>query len=242
MSGETIPLTTPYCGPAPGPGSALSTWNADPVLLLALGIALWAGLSRATNRPVFLLAWGALVLAFVSPLCAMTTALFSARALHHLVIFGLVAPCLALSLPLRKLPAAPAFALTALALVAWHLPAVYSAAWESVLLYWLMQALLLFPAWGFWSAALSIGPREDGFATALMIGALAGVMGLIGAVLTFSNHALYPEHISGALAWGVDALSDQRAAGLLMWVPGLLPLGVAAALVARRAWARGLAA
>ncbi|RRH72771.1 cytochrome c oxidase assembly protein [Falsigemmobacter faecalis] len=242
MPEEATALSSPYCGPAPGPEALMSSWNTDPVLLLALGVMLVAGVPRAGNRSVFLLAWGFLVLAFVSPLCALTSALFSARALHHLLILGVIAPCLAMSLPLRRTAPTPAFALTALALVAWHIPAVYSAAWESRVVYWLMQALLLLPAWGFWSAVVATGPRNEGFATALMIGALAGIMGLIGAVLTFSNHLLYPEHLVGPLAWGLDPLSDQRAAGLLMWVPGLLPSGIVAAIIARRAWARGLAA
>jgi putative membrane protein len=37
-------------------------------------------------------------------------------------------------------------------------------------------------------------------------------------------------------------LSDQQLAGLIMWVPGGLPYAVAGALLARRAWMRGLSA
>lgn len=242
MSGEAQAQSVPYCGPAPGPEAVLSSWNTDPALLMALAAGLMAGLMYSDRRGVFLLAWGMMVLAFVSPLCALSSAFFAARALHHIIILGVIAPCLAIALPLRGGGAAPAFAVSLLALIAWHLPVVYSAAWNSAVVYWLMQGLLLLPAWGFWSAALAADREEEGLALAAMIGALAGVMGLIGAVLTFSTQPLYSEHLTATLAFGVDPLSDQRAAGLLMWVPGLLPTGILAALLARRTWARGLAA
>jgi putative membrane protein len=242
MAGETLAQSIPYCGPAPGPGAVLSSWNFDLVLLLGLGVLLIAGLRQAANRGLFLLAWGALVVAFVSPLCALTTALFSARAVHHLLVLGVITPCLALSLPLRRSALTPAFALTAAGVLLWHLPVAYAAAWGSAGIYWLMQGLLLLPAWAFWSAVLRTDLRGQGFSAALMIGALAGVMGLIGAVLTFAPQLLYPEHLTGPLAWGLEPLEDQRLAGLLMWVPGLLPPGVIAAVIARRAWARELAA
>lgn len=235
----------PYCGPVPDPEGLWHSWNLDPPLIIALVVLLVWGLRRggAGNRTFFLTGWVALVLAFVSPLCALTTALFSARALHHLLLVGIAAPALAAFLPLRRVPLAAAFGLTALALVAWHLPAPYAAAWDSPLVYWLMQAALLGPAWAFWSAILGRQSAPEAVMThALMVGALAGVMGLIGAVLTFSPRLLYPEHLAGAVVWGMDPLADQQLAGLVMWVPGLVPLAVVAALIARRAWRQGAAA
>lgn len=237
------PATIPWCGPAPDPAAVLGSWTLHPALLLALLAALIFGLRQAQSRGIFLLAWTALVLAFVSPLCAMTTALFSARSLHHLVLVSLAAPMLALSLPLRRrfLRAPLAFLLTAAALVLWHIPAVYSAAWDSVWIYWLMQFALLLPAWAFWSGAFFPPEREAGpvLVNAALTGALAGVMGLIGAVLTFSQRLLYAEHMAAPLAWGIEPLTDQQTAGLIMWVPGLVPLALVAAIMARRAWRIG---
>lgn len=249
MDSAGTPDRIPWCGPAPDPGEILSSWNFDPLLILALMTALICGTLYAENRRVFFMAWTALVLAFVSPLCAMTTALFSARALHHLLLASLAAPLLALAVPLHRVAAgrlsAPlAFLLTAAALVLWHIPAIYSAAWDITWVYWLMQFVLVLPAWVFWAAVFSWTDRDAGMVlvNASLVGALAGVMGLIGAVLTFSNRLLYTEHITGSLAWGVEPLADQQAAGLIMWVPGLLPLAMVAAFLARRAWQQGEAA
>lgn len=44
-------------------------------------------------------------------------------------------------------------------------------------------------------------------------------MGLLGAVLTFSQQAFYAPHFASAPAWGLSALEDQQAAGLIMWIP-----------------------
>ncbi|MFV3077074.1 cytochrome c oxidase assembly protein [Niveispirillum fermenti] len=231
----------PYCGPAPAPAAAWTAWNLDPPLLLALGLLVVAGTVLSRRPLVFVAGWLALVLAFVSPLCALTTALFSVRALHHLLLVGVAAPLFAVALPKARPGPGAFFCLTAAALVLWHVPAVYAAAWNGTTIYWLMQGLLLVPAWGFWSGVLQGGRSGDAgtmVVSAVLIGGLAGVMGLIGAVLVFAGDVLYPQHRPGALAWGTDPLADQQLAGLVMWVPGLLPLAAIAGLVAARAWRR----
>jgi putative membrane protein len=79
---------TPYCGPAPDPADVLGRWNGDPVLLTILGLLVAHSLFLALKSPsgsAFLLGASAvLVVVFVSPLCAMSSALFTARTLHHL--------------------------------------------------------------------------------------------------------------------------------------------------------------
>lgn len=230
----------PYCGPAPAPGALWHSWNLDPPLLTGLAALLVWGTVRARRQGgggAFAVFWLALAVAFVSPLCALTAALFSARAAHHLVLLGIAAPALALARPWRGAPAAPVFCALAAALVLWHLPGVYSAVWRSDALYAAMQAALLLPAWGLWSALLA--PR-DGMALMPvgLVAGLAALMGLIGAVLTFAPVPLYAEHVLLAALWDLDPLADQQLAGLVMWVPGMIPLAGAAALAARRAWLR----
>lgn len=239
----------PYCGPLIAPDALLYAWNGDPRLLLAIvcaGIAVVWCQSRsapsATQNRALIVAGIGIVVAFVSPLCAATVALFSARALHHVVLVSIIAPALAVALPWRALPATVAMGLTSVALIAWHLPAVYDAAWTSVALYWAMQGVLLLPAWLFWSAVLQPAqPAESLFAHALSIGGLAAVMGFIGAVLTFAPTGLYPQHLVGAEAFGMTLLSDQQLAGLIMWVPGFLPLAAIAFWMVRRGWKQGFA-
>ncbi|MDO5630620.1 MAG: cytochrome c oxidase assembly protein [Paracoccus sp. (in: a-proteobacteria)] len=235
---------TPYCGPAPLPGELWQSWNFDPTLLIALavfGVLLAWG---AQSRVAAAVGWGALVVAFVSPLCALTVALFSARAAHHLLLVTVAAPALALAWPLmRQMPAALSLAVLSAAMVAWNLPRVYDAVWISDVVYWGMQAAMLLPAWVFWSAVLAPnGPAEDMMRRALLTGGLAGIMGLIGAVLTFAPQPLFFQHIEGAALWGVSPLSDQQLAGLVMWVPGFVPVAILTALMLRRVWRQGFAA
>lgn len=240
----------PYCGPLIAPDALLMAWNLDPWLLAALacagGAALWhrSGSGRTSRQdPALIVAATGLFLAFVSPLCAATVALFSARALHHLVLVSLIAPALAIALPWRVMPAALAMGLTGAVLVAWHVPGIYDAAWTSTLVYWLMQAALLLPAWIFWSVVLRPGqPAEGLFAHALGVGGLAAVMGFIGAVLTFAPTGLYPQHLVGTESYGLTLLADQQLAGLIMWVPGFVPLAAIAFWMVQRGWKQGFAA
>lgn len=236
----------PYCGPAPGPATLLTSWNLDPPLLAALALASLAGVAALRSAPAdrkrsraFGLGMAALVLAFVSPLCALTVALFSARAVHHLVLIGVAAPALALAFPLPRAPVRAAWAALSVALLGWHVPALYAAAWDSALVYWLMQAALLIPAWAFWSAVVARAANPlTPFAHAALIAGLAGLMGFLGAVLTFAPRTMYPEHLTGTEAFGLSLLADQQLAGLIMWVPGMLPFAAVAALALHAGWRR----
>lgn len=207
---------TPYCGAAPVPGELLTRWNLDPWLLAALA-ATAALLAARSRRPVVGLS-GLCVVAvvFVSPLCALSSALFAARTVHHVLLVAVAAPMLALSLP----PAPRSGVLGALSLQAatfwaWHAPAAYGWALSHDAVYWVMQATLLGSALWFWSAVLAA--RALAAAGALLLASIA--MGLLGAVLTFSQHPFYAPHATSAFAWGVSPLEDQQIAGLIMWVP-----------------------
>ncbi len=229
----------PYCGPPPDPTRWMFAWNLDPLLIAGIASVAAVGywqLQRApaAARRAFHVAIGAAVLAFVSPLCAMTVALFSARSLHHLVVLGVLAPALALAFPIRRLPLGLSFAALSAALWLWHLPLVYTAAWDSAAIYWLMQAALILPAWAFWSGLT----RRPDLGHALWLVPLVGQMGLLGALLTFAPRPFYLEHLAQAERFGLSALSDQQLAGLVMWVPGMLPLAGLSALMLWHAWQR----
>ena len=77
----------PYCGPAPVPAESLRRWNVDPILATVLiGIAVWSltwGRHQVQRPRFFWAAFGLAVVLFVSPFCALTSALFSARVVHH---------------------------------------------------------------------------------------------------------------------------------------------------------------
>jgi putative membrane protein len=53
--------------------------------------------------------------------------------------------------------------------------------------------------------------------------ATIGQMGLLGALIVFSPRPLYWAHFASTTPWGLSPLEDQQLAGLLMWVPAMLP-------------------
>ena len=209
----------PYCGDAPTPAELLTSWNFDPVLIMALLLAAALSIRLETRERIYWLAGIAtLVVAFVSPLCALTSALFSARSVHHIVIVGLAAPLFAMALP-RSSPGAFIAPLLASSVVLWiwHWPVAYSAALESYLFYWSLQIALLATFIWFWRAVLS--PASHAGPALVALCASAGQMGLLAGILTLAPRPLYDAHLFAPLAFGFDALRDQQLAGLVMWVP-----------------------
>lgn len=219
----------PYCGPAPVPEDLLLRWNLDPLVL-----ALLFALALASRRNAHgLAATAVLTLAFVSPLCALSSALFSARVLHHVLMVAIAAPLLALARPARAAsPVGLPFMLATAALWLWHLPAAYDAALSSVPLYWLMQASLLASAWVFWRAVFS-QPAGAGLGWVFLAYLQ---MGMLGAILTLAPDAVYAAHATAPMLWGFTSLADQQLGGLVMWMPAALAYAVWGALLGRRAW------
>lgn len=215
-------IAIPYCGPAPAPDALLASWNLDPILLTALAAAVWFLRPQPVRVQIGL---GVLAIAYVSPLCALSAGLFSARAAHHLlVVFG-AAPLLAELLRRRRIPLVPAFLLNVTVYWLWHLPTLYSWALSSDAAYWLGQLALLGSSILLWSALF----RSTVSATTAFFVLVATVMqmGFLGAIITFAPQALYAPHFLATQQYGLSPLQDQQLAGLLMWV-GSLPLTVAA--------------
>jgi putative membrane protein len=234
-------MDSAYCGPAPALGDIAGAWNLDPVLLIALALGMWATRRSGTAA---LAGWAVLALAFVSPLCALTTGLFAARSAHHLLLALVAAPLFAAAWRGRiAIGPAAALLLHILAFWAWHVPALYAWALSGTAPYWLMQALLIGTAILFWRALFA---RELS-TPALLLGAIGMIMqmGLLGALITFAPAPLYAPHFATAPIYGLSALADQQLAGLIMWVASL-PLGLAAAWPALAprlaAWSREAAA
>ncbi|WP_418315678.1 cytochrome c oxidase assembly protein [Piscinibacter sakaiensis] len=242
---DVVQRWIPYCGEAPGPEVWLSRWNLDPVLglaLLAMAIALWhparwQHVDARRRRDMLRGSWALTVLLYVSPLCALSSAFFTVRVVHHMALVLVVAPLLAVGLDpwLRRLPA-PLWTSTALAAAVfwvWHAPAPYAAALSSDAMYALMQLTLLGSATWFWSA---INRAEPAAALASML-ATTVQMGLLGALITFAARPLYPPHFASALSWGVAPLEDQQLAGIIMWAPGSIAYLAAAVWIGWR-WLR----
>lgn len=226
-----------YCGTAPDAATWLLRWNTDPVVLALLAAAAGGVAWRlaGARRDAGFAAIIALAAAFVSPLCALSVALFSARSLHHLLIVVVAAPLLARALPARRpLPPAAALALATITLWSWHLPAAYDAALAHKAIYGAMQASLLATAWLYWDAIA----RAPAPVALPFVATGAAQMGLLGALLTFAPGPLYASHLATTAPFGIGPLADQQLAGLVMWVIGLIPYALAGTMLARQEWRR----
>jgi putative membrane protein len=244
---QDIPGVVPYCGPPPSPEAWLGRWNLDPILLAVTGgavlVGIWLWRSRKDRTRAMaqkgIVGTAILLFLFISPFCALTTALFSGRVAHHILMVALAAPLLAGFLrpftPVSVL-VAPGVAATLKAGVfwLWHIPPLYIAAYDLPGVYWAMQTSLLAAALLFW-ASVCVAARVAPLSVLLALLATVIQMGLLGALLTFAPAALYLPHIATTPLWGLSPLEDQQLGGALMWVPGALPYFIAAvALVLAR--------
>jgi putative membrane protein len=221
-----------YCGPPPLPEDLWYRWSFDPIAVALIGALfgawLLSGRRDTQGRSALVGALGLIFLAFLSPFCDLTTALFSARVAHHVILIGIIAPLLAVALPWRSGPLLPLSALTllnALTVWLWHAPSAYEWAVFGVGPYWLMQLSLLATSWLFWREVLSPLTRTGGALIALV--AFIAQMGVLGALLVFAPFAVYAPHLATTTPFGLSALADQQLAGLLMWVPAMVPYLVA---------------
>jgi len=223
----------PYCGSAPLPGDLLVRFNLDPIvilsLLLACGWQLWAIRScgvGARQRQLYTLAgWLTAAVAFLSPICALSVALFSARVAQHMILILAAAPLIAMGLPQSSssrstwclwLGAAAFF----LGLWYWHMPIPYDSTFASVRIYWAMHVTLFGSAIILWRELLNHPPQWSG--QVLAAGSLTFLhMGLLGAVLTLADRPLFLWHLTTTQAWGLSPLQDQQLGGSIMWVPAI---------------------
>lgn len=225
-------MTSPpvaYCGTPAIPSEVWTSWNLDPVVIAGLmGMAVavrWYSHDRARHAGLAGVALMAVI--FVSPLCALSAALFSARVVHHVLLIAGAAPLLALAFPARRArPLGLLFGVQMTVVWAWHVPQVYGWAIGSLAGYWLMQASLLVAALAFWREVLRPG-AEPAAGIAALLGTVAQ-MGLLGALIAFAPRALYAAHVLTTEVWGLSPLEDQQLGGLIMWVPAILPYLAAA--------------
>ncbi len=214
-----------YCGPAAIPQDLWSRWNTDPLLIAGLvTLAVLVARGRSANARAGWAAIALMAVVFISPLCALASALFSARVLHHVLLAAAVAPLLALAFPRRRAGSPPLAMLVgvhAIILWVWHAPGPYEWGLASVPAYWLMQSTLLGSAWLLWRAIMS--PAERHGPALIALAGTIGQMGLLGALIVFAPQPLYFVHFASTAQWGLTPLADQQLAGLVMWVPAMLP-------------------
>lgn len=227
-----MPHSLPYCGLPPDPGSLLLRFNADPVLAASLALLLllhWrlipaAAFHVASLRRLATAGWAIAAVALMSPLCALSVSLFSARIAQHMVLLLVAAPLIAAALPARG-AGGQGLWWSVLFFMAtlwfWHMPVPYDATFRSTVTYWCMHASLFGSGILLWRELLLHG-RERGLG-AFAAGMFTSMqMGLLGALLTFAGHPQFAAHLTTTTAWGLTPLQDQQLGGAIMWIPGML--------------------
>jgi putative membrane protein len=204
---------------------------------------------RRWEAVCFALGWLALLVALVSPLDALGGVLFSAHMAQHEVLMLVAAPLLVLGRPLavslwalappqreaagRWAQARPvaavwrvvtgpfmAFAIHAVAIWVWHIPALYEATLASDAVHAVQHLSFFGSAALFWWALLHGRYGRMGYGVAVLgVFGTALHSGTLGALLTFAPRLWYPIYAERTAAWGLRPLEDQQLAGLLMWIP-----------------------
>ncbi|QJW85116.1 cytochrome c oxidase assembly protein [Ramlibacter terrae] len=219
----------------------------------------------------FALGWLSLVAALVSPLDTLGSHLFSAHMGQHELLMVVAAPLLVLGRPLatglgagpaaaaRRRAAVPAagldvllgpahrpaggLAVHALALWAWHVPALFNAALVHEPVHVAQHFFFPVTALFFWWAVLGHDPRGrhgPGPSVAYLFTTMLHTAAL-GALLSLSPTAWYAEYVPRTALPGFDPVEDQQLGGLVMWVPSGLAYVVAALAVFGRMLARARA-
>jgi putative membrane protein len=218
-----------YCGMPPFPGELLHRFNLDAVLITVLVLLTLAHCILVTGRKARIYAlsgWLVAAAALLTPLCALSVALFSARIAQHMILLLIAAPLIALAWrkPLSQhsgLSAWIAAAAFCIALWFWHMPVPYDDTFSSSFIYWLMQTTLFGSGIALWRELLH--HRRSRTGEILLLSALSSMqMGLLGALFTLAARPLFLAHLSTTAAWGYTPLQDQQLGGILMWVPGIL--------------------
>lgn len=180
------------------------------------------------------------LLALVSPLDELGDEfLFSAHMVQHLLLMFVTAPCWLIGTPAflidRALPESlvrlgkritqpmPAFAIFVGTMWLWHFPRLYAAAQGNEGLHIIQHLTYIGAALiGWWPIAGPSAPAipQPPPPLRLLYVFLLGIpCTVLGAIFTFAPAPIYSYYILVPHPFGMDALDDQRLAGLLMWVP-----------------------
>ena len=116
----------------------------------------------------------------------------------------------------------------------WHAAAPYDATLDNQLLHVLEHASFLVTAVLFWHVVVGVrgAARVSGGLGVLLVFAMAMQSVFLSVLLTFARTPWYSGYAATTAPWGLDPLTDQRLAGVIMWIPaGGIYLVVALALL-----------
>jgi putative membrane protein len=116
----------------------------------------------------------------------------------------------------------------------WHAAGPYDATLDSQLLHVLEHASFLVTAVLFWQVVVGVrgAARVSGGLGVLLVFVMAMQSVFLSVLLTFARTPWYSGYAATTAPWGLDPLTDQRLAGVIMWIPaGGIYLVVALALL-----------
>ena len=116
----------------------------------------------------------------------------------------------------------------------WHAAAPYDATLDNEFLHVLEHASFLVTAVLFWQVVVGVrgAARVSGGLGVLLVFAMAMQSVFLSVLLTFARTPWYSGYAETTAPWGLDPLTDQRLAGVIMWIPaGGIYLVVALALL-----------
>jgi putative membrane protein len=188
-------------------------------------------------RAYLALAAVALAAVLLPPMHGLAHDSFAWHMVQHLVLIFGVAPLLTFALPHPTLPrylVAPivVVALHAIALWAWHLPALYDEALQSPPLHALEHISFVGTGVLFWGVVAARWRPLDQLRRAAVVFVTGLQSAALGALLVFATEPLYTAHLGTTGEHGLTPLEDQQLAGGLMWVPpGIVYLVLTLALL-----------
>ena len=193
------------------------------------------------QRPaLFVLGMIVVLAAVLSPLDTEAAEHFPAHMIQHMILVFVGGPLMAgsrmLDPRMRVLRSIVFVGIAhAVALWVWHLPALYDAAMANTLLHMAEHLFFIVTAVMFWNVVLDA--HVDRFKKIALVFATMLQSGALGVVIAFASEPLYRWHVEHTPTGPMGSsmvLSEQQAAGAIMWIPpGAVYLILMLALLAR---------
>ncbi|HLG50975.1 MAG TPA: cytochrome c oxidase assembly protein [Chloroflexota bacterium] len=239
-----------------------ASWSFEPGVvggIGALSLAYIIGVWRARPRSIWdehvvsvgeATAFGSaiilLVIALISPLDTLSSYLFSAHMLQHMLLVYIVPPLLLAGTPrwlleplleaprVRDIARAvtgpiPAIIIFNVILVIWHMPEAWQAALVDNQIHAFEHLCFLgagIIAWFPIFSPVRVVPRLSYPGQMVYLFVQSLVPAVVGAFITFSGSVIYPLYSGVPKPWGLSPLVDQQLAGLLMKLLGTIFLWI----------------
>jgi cytochrome c oxidase assembly factor CtaG len=188
--------------------------------------------------------------ALISPIDALAEQLFVMHMVQHIILLDLSAVLLVCGLtkvimrPLTRRMTGleraagplghPAFAVAFYVVVmwAWHIPTMYDAALRNQTIHAVEHVMLATAGILYWWHLFSpIRQRQrlGGLGPVVYMTSTKLLVGMLGIVIIFAPHVLYPFYAHQPRTWGLSAHTDQQVAGAVMALEQSIVMGIALA-------------